>query len=189
MNSVVLIEPIAELEQLTALCTEQERLEAERLGTAHRKAEYLAWRALLRRELGRNIRIGYDEWGGPIVEGSDWHIGVSHSKRMVAVIISHRPCAIDIEDVSRNFERVASRYLTDDERRLCSHPELAAVAWCAKETLYKYYRRGGVDFLSDVRLTAVDIPRGEIRGHILGGEELTMRLRSEGDYRIVTLGE
>jgi phosphopantetheinyl transferase len=189
MGSIVLIEQIGDIETLTSLCSEQDLRAAETLGAAHRRAEFLAWRVAVRRALGADIRIGYDEWGGPVIEGSNLHLGVSHSKQMVAVIISDHPCAIDIEDTTRNFEHVADRYVTAEERKLTTQADLLAVAWCAKETLYKYHRRGGVDFLRDVRLTAMNIEQGDVRGQIFGDEEQRMQLHRKDKYIIVTLGE
>ena len=150
-------------------------------------AANLAWREIVRRIAGRDAEIGYDEWGAPQIIGSSLHIGVSHSCDHVAVIVSECPCTVDIESLSRNFGKVAARYLTTEERALSSHPDFLAAAWCAKEALYKYYRRGGLNLLSDIRIAAVDFGRGEIRG-IVRGEEIALRMSyHEGDI-VVSVG-
>lgn len=188
MSSTILISPLADERTIERWCSEQDFREAETLGTAHRRAEFLSWRAMVRKQLGEGVRIGYDEWGAPIIEHSEQHIGVSHSKDMVAVIISNAPCAIDIEHTGRNFERVASRYLTDEERALDSHADFLAAAWCAKETLYKYYRRGKIDFLRDILLTSSNVAEGQICGCTPSEAHLQMSVQREGEYIVVVLG-
>ena len=72
-----------------------------------RQAEYLTWRAVVYRELGA-VPIGYDAAGGPVLIGDPRHIGVSHGGGHAAVVISDRPCAVDIESETRRFTRAAA---------------------------------------------------------------------------------
>ena len=89
--------------------------------------------------------------------------------------------------VVADFGKVAARYLTTEERALSSHHDFLAATWCAKEALYKYYRRGGLNLLSDIRIAAVDFGRGEIR-EIVRGEEIALRMSyHEGDI-VVSVG-
>ena len=76
-----------------------------------RRAEYLTWRAVVYRELGA-VPIGYDAAGGPVLIGDPRHIGVSHGGGHAAVVISDRPCAVDIESETRRFTRAAAHFLT-----------------------------------------------------------------------------
>lgn len=181
MSSRLCIERIPPLD---ALAASAHPAVAETFGSLHRRREFLAWREIVRRIAGRDAEVGYDEWGAPQIIGSSLHIGVSHSRDHVAVIVSERPCAVDIESLSRDFGKVAARYLTTEERALSPHPDFLAAAWCAKEALYKYYRRGGLNLLSDIRIAAVDFGRGEIRGTVRG-EEIALRMSyHEGDIAV-----
>ena len=134
-----------------------EELAAARSFAPARGREYLAWRAIVRRELGRETRIAYNAAGAPVLVGSPLHISVSHTAGRVAVAIADRPCAVDIERADRRFDRVLARYLSPAEQQLSEHPRFAAAAWCAKEALYKYAGRPGCDLLRDLRIEAVHV--------------------------------
>lgn len=184
MSNRLCIERIPSLDALAARAHPADAAVADTFGSLHRRREFLAWREIVRRIAGRDAEIGYDERGAPQIIGSSLHIGISHSRDHVAVIVSERPCAVDIESLSRDFGKVAARYLTTEERALSPHPDFLAAAWCAKEALYKYYRRGGLNLLSDIRIAAVDFGRGEIRGTVRG-EEIAMRMSyHEGDIAV-----
>lgn len=133
---------------------------------ASRRREFLAWRALLRRELGRDLRIGYDELGAPRLENRPLCISVSHARGFVAVAVSERRCAIDIESFDRNFLRVADHYLSPGERLLSDDPHWLCVAWSAKECLIKYAGHGGLDLIRDLHLLRVDSRRGIVEARL-----------------------
>lgn len=176
MSSRLFIESLPPLEELESRATEQDLLQISGYTSSQRRAESLAWRAIVRRELGDGVSISYDEWGGPIVTNPHRYIGVSHTTGYVAVAISESPCAVDIEGTQRNFDRVVSRYLTPQEQQLSSHPLYRAVAWSAKETLYKYYRRRELDILQDIRILEADIEGRTLRGQVANGESLSMKV-------------
>ena len=92
----MLSEPLAAAET-DLWTTEEERAEAARFGSARRRSEYLTWRTLVRRELGRDAVIGYNGVGAPVVTSPEgYFIGVSHCRERVAVCISRQRCAVDI---------------------------------------------------------------------------------------------
>ena len=133
-----------------------------------RQAEYLTWRAVVYRELGA-VPIGYDAAGGPVLIGDPRHIGVSHGGGHAAVVISDRPCAVDIESETRRFTRAAAHFLTPAEAALGDDPHVAGVVWCAKETLYKLARRRGLDLLRDLAIERIDFAAGEVVGRVRSG--------------------
>lgn len=140
-----------------------------------RRAEYLAWRAVVYRELGR-VRIGYDAAGAPRLLDDPHRIGVSHGGGWVAVAISDRPCAVDIEPAARDFTRAAARFLTPAEAALDRDPRTAGVVWCAKETLYKLSGCTGLDLRRDLTVERIDFATGEVAGRIRGGAPVAMQL-------------
>lgn len=187
MSSRLFIEPLRPLEELLGEAAADDLRATESLAAPSRRREALAWRAVVRREVDRCTRIGYDEWGAPVIEDSPLYISVSHSRHSVAVVVGDAPCAIDIESRTRNFEKVASRYLSAQERALCTHPDFLAVAWCAKECLYKYYRRGGLDLLRDLHIISVDFARNRICGTIRDGAKIEMRIDLRGAEVVVVV--
>lgn len=168
--------------EAAAWATAEERAAAAAFGSERRRREYLTWRALVRRELGRDVHIAYDAVGAPVLENRPEHLSVSHCDGRVAVCLSLRRCAVDIEPVTRNFGRVLSRYMTPEEQALADDPLLPVAVWCAKETLYKYAGRRELDLLRDLRITEADLAAGCLAGRIAGGAPVAMRLLCRDGY-------
>lgn len=167
--------------QIGAWTTPEERVQAGSFAPV-RRAEWLSWRAIVRRELvaatdcaAQEVRIGYNEVGAPVVGNCPLHLAVSHCEGSVAVALSDAPCAVDIESLGRDFGRVADRYMTPAEAALCDDPHWPAVVWCAKECLYKYARRRELDLLRDLRIEQVDFGAGTLAGRIGDGDLLLLR--------------
>ncbi len=148
------------IEEAARWATDDEQATVRNFSDA-RKREYLAWRAIVRRTIGRDAIIAYNSVGAPILTNYPFRITVSHCQGRVAVGISDRPCAVDIERIDRNFRRILSRYLTPEEQRHSAHPLFPAIAWCAKETLYKYAGRQGLDLLDDLHIDQLSFSEEE----------------------------
>lgn len=176
MSSGLFIEQPYSLDELRSLVSESDWRDASKFTLERRQREYLSWRAIVRRELG-DVSIHYNHVGAPVVQGGDIHLSVSHSKDYVAVCISKNRCAVDVESLNRNFERVAPRYITDVERRLSNNAMLPAVLWCAKEAIYKYSDCQELDFLSDITIESVDFATETVVGRIKNGEPISLSVR------------
>lgn len=150
------------LEEAAQWATDEERATACNFAAA-REREYLAWRAIVRRAIGRDAIIAYNSVGAPILTNYPFRITVSHCRGRIAVGISDRPCAVDIERTDRNFRRILSRYLTPEEQQLSAHPLFPAIAWCTKETLYKYAGRQSLDLLDDLHIDEVSFSEADAR--------------------------
>ena len=128
---------------------------AEEVGSHHpcgaRLLERYAVHALFRAVTNREEIITHLPSGKPVV--SKGHISVTHTKGYAAVIYSPSlEVAIDIEHIS-----VADRFLREDERLSGTLPRL--VAWCAKETAFKYYSSDNLLF-SDMRVDSFKLMDG-----------------------------
>ncbi|MBO7188838.1 MAG: 4'-phosphopantetheinyl transferase superfamily protein [Tidjanibacter sp.] len=128
------------------------------ISSPSRKAEQIAWRTALRSLIGTKSDIVYLPSGAPILTNTAQHISVSHNTKWAAVAIGNTKCGIDIELLARNFERIASRYISPEEAQLpeSAHPLFKPLLWSAKETIYKYVATEGVDFTEDIRIVATD---------------------------------
>lgn len=168
MESWIEIAPVAEFrpeapQEFGLPAEEADIAAAMEMGSARRRSEWLTWRGLVRRRLGPGTVLEYTAAGAPRIADKPLHLSVSHSGEYVAVICSEQPCAIDIERTDRRFGRVAARYLSPQEELLAHEGErelFRAVAWSAKESLYKYAAMPGADFLHDLRLESFDTARG-----------------------------
>lgn len=211
---VLLVAPIEELEVLQSKATAEELNSVEGISAPSRRRERLAWRILLREFLAEtgadagateavaaavergaeteamvvasDFRIEYAASGAPQIINSDFsYISVSHSRTHVAVMLSHRACGVDIESVERNFDRVADRYISAEERALSCEEWWPAAIWAAKEALYKMIQREGVDLRRDLRIINFDATTCNISAIILGRESVTLRLERHSDHVLV----
>ena len=112
---------------------------ASRFQNERRRAEHLAWRRIVRRELGRKVSISYNEVGAPVVDTPNTYISVAHGAGCVVVAISDRPIGVDVESQERDFSHAVSRYMSDEEMVLSVEQNWPAKVWTAKEALYKLY--------------------------------------------------
>ena len=153
----VWVEPLPSLQVLLEGAAECDLALLPRWGSDSRKREALAWHRIVRRELGVDAELSYNEVGAPVILNKKGYISVSHNAEYVAVAYSETsPCAIDIESEDRNFHPLSSRYLKPEERSLSSHPAWLCIAWSAKETLYKLAARRGLNLQRDISLNGVE---------------------------------
>ena len=139
-----------------ALITAADVASASRFQNDSRRREHLAWRRIVRHELGRRVIIDYNEVGAPVVDPPNTYISVAHGGDMVAVAIADERVGVDIESLDRNFNRIQSRYMTPAEIALSDSEEWAARVWAAKEAIYKLYGKREVDLTKDIRITGLD---------------------------------
>lgn len=186
MTKQLYIEEILPFEQLRTQVPERDLLTAGRMRALRRREEFLTWRAVVYRHLP-GVEIGYNAVGAPQLINRALHVSVSHCAGYVAVALSEKPCAVDIELLSRNFSRVASRFVTPDEARLAEDERLLAAIWCGKEALYKYAGRRQIDWLRDLRIESVDFACGRMVGRVAQEEPLTIELRFERGLCIASI--
>lgn len=81
--------------------------------------------------------VSYNESGKPLLTDGR-HISISHTKGIVAVIISeHHPVGVDVEYCSDRVSRVARRFVREDE--WTEDMKSLLIIWSAKETVYKLF--------------------------------------------------
>lgn len=186
-QGVVAIAPIGSLAELERHATAEEMKSVEGITSESRRAERLSWRAMLR-SLEPDAVVEYQPSGKPQILNSQYqHISVSHCRGLVAVALSQRPCGVDVERTDRNFERVKSRYMTEQEHLLSTHKDWAAVVWCAKEALYKVAGREGVDFKQDIIIRSAQCQGLSLSliVELFGHEQIELRGEIVDDNHIV----
>ena len=117
--------------------------------TEKRKKEWLASRLLLN-EINPNYSISYNTFGAPELN-DDSYISISHSKRLVAIIVSQQKVGIDIEEISEKALKVSSKFISTNNFKLLT-AEKATLIWCAKEAIYKLYQKGNLNFIKDIKI-------------------------------------
>ena len=108
--------------------------------------EYVCERALLKEMMnGDDVEIFHNEDGKPLLNNG-FNISISHTRGLVAIILSekYKNVGIDIEYVSSRVEKIASRFMREDER--ADDINSLLIHWCAKETVYKLFSSEHLDF-------------------------------------------
>ena len=132
------------LEEIIAL---GEGINTDNYTSEKRKKEHLVSRLLVN-EICPTKTIIYNEFGAPELNNGK-HISISHSKELVAVILSDKKTGLDIEQISEKPLRIASKFVS--ARNLIKlNKEKATLIWCLKEAIYKWHQKGGVDFIKDI---------------------------------------
>lgn len=130
--------PSSELEELNYISNPQRRIER------------LAVRVLLNNVLGEKVYLGHHDNGRPFLQNNVANISITHTAAFAAIIYNPLlDVGIDMELLSRNFEAVEKKALSDEERDYLSdkhrHTQLCLI-WSAKEALYKRIGESGIDF-------------------------------------------
>ena len=151
---------VEELEELLLLADlsakDQEVLSG--ISAFHRKKEWLATRALLRKLSDDRLQIGYFDDGRPHLENSPINLSISHSKNYAAIFLHTGSLpGIDIELLSRKVGKVADRFLTREELLACeklgNKSNLGLLLhWCAKEAVFKMVPYKDIDFAVDIQI-------------------------------------
>jgi 4'-phosphopantetheinyl transferase len=136
-----------------------------------KRLQWFASRHLANLMLGAPDIIVNDETGKPNFKTSPFNISLSHTTGFAAVIIS-KQCVvgIDIEAVHPKVERVAHKFLREDEIDSIPDNEKAAkliLYWSAKESLYKLYGWGSLEFRTQLLIAPFEMKQtGELKADI-----------------------
>ncbi len=149
--------------------SEKEKDRFSKLKIEKRKKEFLAVRLLLAKLIGKKTELSYGTQGNPILTGSNFHISISHSNELATVFLSEKTGGIDTENINRDTEKIATRFLHSYERKFIKNepdPALARVVyWAAKEAIYKCALEKEVEFNSQIVVQPFHVkPKGSFRG-------------------------
>lgn len=182
----LLLGDIAPLEALEAMANDEDRAAVAEFSAPSRRAERLAWRIMLRRRVGSPIEVEYSTEGAPRIKNLPYaHISVSHCHDKVAVALSKEPCTVDIESLTRDFQRLAPRYMNESELAMAHDNATRAAIWCGKEALYKLAGRRGLDLRCDINITSLDLAQGTLTGRVAEGAEVEMKIIRPDQMHIV----
>jgi len=144
----------------------------EKFTNNRRKKEWLATRVLLREALHVNSAISYKNSGRPYLEDSSYNIGISHSSGFVALLAhKEKTPGVDIENINRSIEKVAPKFMSQDELNSCLikedkySREKLFVHWSAKEAVFKMVPHSGIEFSSRINILPFNLNNsaGEIK--------------------------
>lgn len=104
-----------------------------------RRLERLAVLNLLK-QLGYGEKYHYQPDGRPYLPSNNSHISISHAGNKVVVATNpQRGVGVDIEQLERNYKRIAPKYMS--QREICHITSYGSnemsLIWCIKEAVYK----------------------------------------------------
>ena len=170
----------------------------ERISNGVRKVQILCTRLLIR-EMVPGIDTGLltrDAMGMPYFKEAGPKISISHSGKYVTVSLSFQhKTGIDIEKIGEKVNRIQDKFMNNAEKKCgldqnadCIN-EYQHVIWGAKETLFKLYGKGGVNFKEDLLVKPFQYQgKGSFNGKIDKADfEQTFSINYEriGDYMLV----
>jgi len=165
-------ESIAYLVENTRL-TPSEQVRLNKIGSEKRKKEFLISRLLVQQFAGPQAQIVYNADGKPSLANSDLHISISHTKNIVGILLAEQPeIALDIEHLSERVEKVAGRFLSDEELKHISQEKRTVHLyqhWCAKECLIKLLGKKDLHLTRELKIAPFHPDDPEFKGQILRG--------------------
>lgn len=128
------------------------------LNQGKRLLHWLSTRLLLRTMLNTKdyIDCQIDEHGKPYLPHSNFHISLSHSYDYAAVMISAgKQVGVDIELIKHKIKSIKHKFLSDIElaqKNVGDNTQGLYVCWCAKEAVYKWYGKKGLEFKQHIHI-------------------------------------
>lgn len=144
------------IEEPEAFFTEQISIPSAPPHSAKR-LQHLAGRLLLKK-LQPDFRlesIQFQPGEKPFLPDHIYQFSISHSDKIAAAIISQtQPVGIDVEMITDKALRVAHKFLSEEEIQLIGNysKEDVTLLWSIKETVFKWYGLGSVDFREDIQI-------------------------------------
>ncbi|MDF1698943.1 MAG: 4'-phosphopantetheinyl transferase superfamily protein [Saprospiraceae bacterium] len=145
--------------------------------SSRKLSEWLGSRYLLHIMSGRSNREEFikDIHGKPHLNNSDYHISISHSNDLVAVVASKHLVGIDIQHYVNKIYRIKHKFVNEEEiSNISQDNELKAlhIIWGAKESLYKAYGKRSLDFKKNIHIQQLEISQnhGECLGRVIKNE-------------------
>lgn len=160
-QTVLAVWKIEETEEqlLSSLQLKQHELDViTSLSAGKRALHWLSTRVLLRKMLNTAdyIDCQMDEHGKPYLVNSDIHISLSHSYDYASVIISKdKKVGVDIELIKMKIKSIKHKFLSDVElaqKQIGDNTNGLYVCWCAKEAIYKWYGKKGLEFKQHIHI-------------------------------------
>lgn len=101
----------------------------------------------------------------PGLPGNSPDFSISHTSGFAAAVIGKTSIrvGVDIELISSKALRVSSKFMSDlefimmRETESMSQESFATLLWSIKESVYKWWGRGGVDFASMIKVTELNL--------------------------------
>jgi len=134
-------------------------LAANKIKSKKRALEILCTRSLLM-QMGEKGEISYEANGAPKLSNNKY-ISISHSLKIVSIILSNNKCGIDIEKISNRAIQVYNRF-ESETKFIEKNSDFATLVWSAKECIFKLYQKGNINFKEDIKTSDINLEKNKI---------------------------
>ncbi len=153
----------------------------------NKKLQWFATRHLVNEMRGEFSEIEKDEAGKPFLKNSSQHISISHTPVFAAAMLSNlAPVGIDLEMLNPKVERIAHKFLREDEINAIQADEKIEkliLYWSAKEALYKLHGKGGIEFMTQLLIERFELKlSGILQAEIAGIEQPLINLQVHYEF-------
>lgn len=128
----------------------------------HKRLQHLAGRYLLQLlhpEFPLHL-IEIAQSNKPLLPVGLFHFSISHCGDFAAAIINENEGAgIDVELITPKVESIKHKFLSGTELELLpgANKTFLTLCWSCKETVYKWYGKGGVNFKDHIVIKGIDV--------------------------------
>ena len=127
-----------------------------------------------------NLEFVYSDNNQPLFVEAPYKLSITHSGNMVAVLVSGKTeVGVDIQRQTSKVERIAHKFMNNQEKidydKVPDSGKLhyLNVLWGAKESMFKLYGKGGLDFRENLLVNAFDVqPQGDLTGIVRKGKTM-----------------
>ena len=150
-----------------------------------KKIEWVVSRFLLT-ELENGLKleeIYVNDFGKPLYNQNKYYFSISHSKKIVAIIISsQKNVSLDIQKIiPKTIFSVKHKFLSTQELSFIVNYDLEIVAkllticWCVKETIYKHVSIPNIIFKTDILidLSQYQMNQSTLQVYVLTSKSIT----------------
>ena len=145
-----------------------------------RKKEWVCTRALLK-EISGQSKICYDSSGSPKID--EKFISISHSKKIVAIILSDKNCAIDVEEISEKSKVLQSKFSNKNNL----NKKESTIVWSTKECIFKLHKTKKISFKNDITVDTNNIQKNNKVFAIYNNHKYTLDMFTIKKHIIVYL--
>ncbi len=149
----------------------------------HKRLQHYAGRYLLKM-LDTDFPVENIKLDGnrPYLENNHFHFSISHWHDYAAAIISRsKRAGIDIEGESEKLKILQHKFLNESETEnlltaVHTMPvqKILCLCWSAKETMFKWYQKGKVDFRKDMNIISLNPESRSLIAYF--GKEIDIRI-------------
>lgn len=116
----------------------------------------VASRLLLEKMLGTWPDVRKDEYGKPFLFGQTLQVSISHTGGYAAAMLGNQQLGVDVQELKPNVMKVRDRFLDDRELEMAQNIETTTLFWAAKEAIYKYNAKPGLDFRDPITVHSIE---------------------------------